>query len=176
MSEQQFADFEVPDLNLEEVTPWDGEQAPLVDPGEHQLTVIDISSEAGKKAPYFKFTFEVATEGPFKGMKVYNNYSLSKEAIGRLKQLALACGAPLQGFIASNYLGVTIEATIYHSESAGGVDANGVPREPKTFANVKNERAISAPATTKTADKPPVMNKPAAATTKPAGNNAARRA
>jgi hypothetical protein len=88
----------------------------------------------------------------------------------------VACKTELTRVVGSQFVGQTIRASIVHTEAAASIDANGNPREAKTFANVWNELPLEdAPAAeTKPAAKtPPVMNKPAAA--KPA-NGAPRRA
>jgi len=170
----EFADFEL-NINLTETNAWDGEQAPLVDPGEYQLQIVGFEHKPGNKAAMIEVKFEVQTEGQWKGAFVYNNYSLSDKAIGRLKQLAVACGAQLGKIVASEYLGAVIEATVYHSDGAVKVDANGATMPPRTFANVKNERAVQAAAPTKTASAPPVT-KTVPAGAKPANGAAPRRA
>jgi hypothetical protein len=178
MSDQEFADFEV-NMDLTATPAWDGEQAPLVEPGEYTLQIIGFEHKPGQKAAMIAVTFEVQDEGAWKGAKVYNNYSLSDKAIGRLKQLGVAVGAGLGKIIASEYMGAVIQATVYHSEGAARINEAGETLPSKTFANVKNERAVqtTAPATVKA---PPVTKGVATtlapATTKPTTNAAARRA
>lgn len=169
----EFADFEL-DVNLTETAAWDGEQAPLVDPGEYLLQIVGFEHKPGNKAPLIAVKYEVQTEGQWKGAFVYNNYSLSDKAIGRLKQLAVACGAQLGKIIASEYLGALIEATVYHSDGEAKIDANGQTLPARQFANVKNERAVQAQAPSKTVAAPPVSK--AATATKPANGAAPRRA
>lgn len=175
MSNQEFADFEI-DLNLTDTNAWDGEQAPLVDPGEYTLQIVGFESKAGQKAAMIAVTFEVQNEGQWKGAKVYNNYSLSDKAIGRLKQLGVAVGADLGKVVASHYMGATIEATVYHSEGAAKIDANGQALPARNFANVKNERAVAAAAPATTTKQPPVNKAATTTTTAPKPANGARRA
>lgn len=176
MSDLEQEDFVIEGVDLDGVDAWDGESAPLVPPGDYQLQIIKMESKSGAKGTYIKTTFEIVSDGDQKGNKVWNNYSLTKDAIGRLKQLAVAVGAPLQGFQASNYVGQTIEATVYHSEGTAKTDGDGNVMPARTFANIKNERAV-APVATSTTKAPPVTKGATApATTKPATNAAPRRA
>lgn len=187
MAQNEFTDFELDvDLSGDDVRAWGGEQRPLVPPGDYTLTITHLESTTAESSgnPMIAVTFDVADEGEHNGAKIYNNYSLSPKAIGRLKQLMIACGANLAKFVASELLGQTIRASVIHTESAGKVDSEGNTKGPRTFANVINEQPLEEqkPAETKTATKPPVTNKPGAtaatataATTK-AANGAARRA
>jgi len=176
MSEEQFTDFEV-DVNLEATEAWGGEQRPLLPQGDYLLTVTNMLQKTGKESggAYFAVTFDVA-EGEFVGQKVYNNYSLSDKAIGRLKSLMVACKTQLDKVIARQFVGQTIKATITHTEGSPQIDQNGNPKPIKIFANVVNELPLDdAPAEKPAAKTPAIMNKPAAA--KPVvGNGAARRA
>lgn len=130
-------DFEKP---LDDVKEWGGESGPLVAPGTYTLTVVEVSLESGDKGPYAAVKYEVQDDGEFKGSFVYNNYSFSGKALGRVKQLMLACGAQLDKFRANEIMGATIVADIVHNVGAPKIDENGTPMEPKTFANVANER------------------------------------
>lgn len=164
MSEQQqeFTDFEI-NVDLTEKKEWNGEQAPLVDPGDYSLKVMNITQEQGPKAPYLKVTFEVQDEGAFKGFTVWQNYSMSDKAIGRVKSLMLACRTRLDKIVASEFLGQTILGTVVHTEGEQRSDEQGNPLPIKIFCNVQNERALAEPepAPTKTAA-PPVKAKPVA--------------
>lgn len=177
MSEEQFTDFEV-DVNLEATEAWGGEQRPLVPAGDYLLTVTNMKQDTGKESggAYFAVTFAVA-DGEYAGTKVYNNYSLSDKAIGRLKSLMVACKTQLDKVIARQFVGQTIKATIVHVEGNPQIDQNGNPKPIKIFANVINELPLDdAPAEKPATKTPPVMNK---AATKPAAapaNGAARRA
>ncbi len=152
-------DFEKP---LDEVKEWGGESGPLVAPGTYTLLVVECSLETGDKAPYAAVKYEVQDEGEWKGAFVWNNYSFSGKALGRVKQLMLACGAQLDKFRAGEILGQTIVADIVHNTGAAKIDDQGNPMEPKVFANVTNERmpesATPEPAKTQTKAPPPAQN------------------
>lgn len=178
MSDQEFANFEI-DLgeDFEKVNAWGGEQRlPPAGTGYH-LTVEHIENTTiGNNTPTVAVTFVIADneDVSLNGMKVWNNYPLTQKALGRLKQFMIAGGGSLAKFNASEYLGVTIAADIIHTESPGGVDASGQTREPRTFANVCNERPLEAPAKTETsAPTPPVMKGGKAAATGAAAGAAA---
>lgn len=174
--EQEFADFE-DQVDLNETKAWDGETGPLVEPGDYTLQIIGFVKKPGNKAAMYAVTFEVQDEGEWKGAKVYNNYSLSDKAIGRLKQLALAVGASLGMVKASEYMGATIVGTVYHSEGQARIDENGATMPSRTFANVKNERPVQMQQPAVTTKQPPVTKTVTTQAAKPAGNAApARRA
>lgn len=138
---EQFTDFEL-QVDLESVDAWGGEQRPLIPPGEYNLTVVNVKKDtSSNNNEMVVVEFDVA-DGDYAGQKVWNNYSLSSKAIGRLKSLVIACGATLSPFRASELMGQTILATVVHSEGAAKVDQNGNALPSKTFANVTMERAI----------------------------------
>jgi hypothetical protein len=171
MAENQFADFSIElGEEFQNADAWGGEQRPLVPPGDYKLTVVAISQEDGNAAPYIAVTFEV-TEGESTGSRVYNNYSLSPKAIGRLKSLMIASGMGLERFVASELMGATIMGTVVHTEGAAKVDAQGNAQPPRTFANLINERAVEV---VKAETKAPPITK--ATTTKPANGTTTRRA
>src|SRR5690554_1480112 len=112
MSQQtEFADFEL-DVNLEGVDAWGGEGYPLAPPGDFSLRVVHLEQKtSSKQQPMIVVTFEIDDEGEHYGKKVWNNYSLLPQSLGRLKSLSVACGAQLGRFIASEHLGQVIRAT-----------------------------------------------------------------
>ena len=154
MSQAEFTDFEI-EQDFNEVKEWGGEFS-LVPPGDYTLLVTNLEQKPGDKAPYVAVTFEVQDEGDYKGQKVFNNYSFSDKAQGRVKQLMVACGAQLDKFRASQIHGATIRATVIHTEGAARTDENGNVLPSKTFANVINELPLddqpAAPV-----EKPPVQ-------------------
>jgi hypothetical protein len=118
-------------------------------------------------------TFEIQDDGDYKLSKVFNNYTLTAAAMGRIKQLMLAVGGSLDGKIrASEIMGATIRGTVIHTESGGGTDANGNPQAPRTFANLINELPLEEqkPVVQQKAVTPPV----ARGGQKPAANGARR--
>lgn len=181
---QEFTDFEI-DADFDGVQAMSGEFT-LLPPGEYVFIVKHLKQQPSKKGNQMVVaTFEVAqaievpnVENPdaLVGQKAWGNYSLLPQAIGRLKQLMMACGAPLDKFRASNLLEAQFRGTLVHTQGEGAVGPDGVPLPAKSFANVVNERALEEPPV-KEAAKPPIAKEaakaPAAA--KPT-NGAARRA
>lgn len=181
---EEFTDFEIA-LDLSETPAWDGASSPLVPPGEYQLRVIDFKQKAGKKAPMIAVTFEVVEAkalpegedpGQWIGAKVWQNYSLSDKAQGRIKALMVACNTELTRIVASQFLNQEILATVIHTESTGSTDEMGNERAPRTFANVQGERPVeTAPAATTKVETPPAMKGKAPAPTPAAKNSTSTR-
>lgn len=177
---EEFTDFEI-ELDLSEQEAWGGAYE-LAPPGYYDLTVVGFVQKNAKSSgnPMIAVTFEIAS-GEFQGRKVFNNYSLSPKALGRIKKLMLACRTELSRIIASQFMGQTIRGEVIHTTGEGSVDATGNALEPKTFANVINEEPIEEVevAPTPAKNKPPIVEaSQVASTVKPAATkgNATRRA
>lgn len=173
MSEQQFTNFEEIQIDVTETEAWNGESRPLVPAGDYNLTVVAMNQKTSESSgnSYIEVEFVVA-DGDQAGGKVWNNYSLSAKALGRIKSLMVACHTQLDKIVPSQFIGQTIRASIVHTEGDPRVDGNGNPLPTRTFANVINEQPLEVE--TKAATKaPPITNKPA---TKPANNAQPRRA
>lgn len=175
----EFNDFEI-DMDLTEVPTWDGDQQPLVPIGDYELVIKNVENKPAKSSgnPMIAVTFEVASvfdapgiEDPstLVGMKVWNNYSLSEKAQGRIKALMVAAGATLSKFRASELLEAHIRASVIHTEGGGTVGADGQAKPGRTFANVVKEAPLEAAAAV-SAPTPPAAkaNAKAAATKAPA--------
>lgn len=174
--QQEFSDFEI-NVNTTEVQEWGGEQRPLVPIGDYVATIVMVGNKPiGQNTPAVNITFEIneGGDGTQVGGKLFNNYPLTEAALGRMKNLQLACGASLDAIRASELMGAKIRLTVIHTESAGTPDANGNPRPARTFANVCNEAPYEEkPATKAAAAKPPITQ--AAPPAKPAATNGAAR-
>lgn len=186
----EYVDFEIEGLGLEsdDVRAFGGGGFQLAPEGDWMLTVIDLEKKpSSKNQPMLKVTFEIADEGPNKGVRVYNNYSLQPQALGRLKQFSIACGAQLDKFVSAQHIGQTIRGTVVHVEGQPRVGTQGEALPAGVFANVTNEQPLEdetvaqeetpPPAQTK----PPVMRNqqqtpPPAKNTKPTTNGQPRRA
>lgn len=173
MSEnQEFVDFEIDvEGGLEDVNAWGGEFR-LVPPGEWTLDIthIEQTNSKEKKTPMIKVTFEVADEGEYNGAKLFGNYALTDKAMGRIKQLMVACGARLDKIRASELINQRIRAEVVHTESEGPPDADGNPGKTRTFANVQNEMPLDGEVETQPEPEPAPPPKAAA---KPAAKPAA---
>lgn len=186
-NDQEFVDFEVEGLDIEGAKEFGGGGFYLVPPGNYLFEVTNVVQENSKKsnAPMV-VVYATITDGQENdeaaketGQTVRNNYSLSPKAIGRLKQLMIACGAPLDKFRAGAIFGAKFRADVIHSAGEADVGPDGQPREATTFANLANEKPLGGEAQVEAAPPPPVMkSKPAApAAAKPTGNSTqARRA
>lgn len=176
MSNEQaeFADFEV-EQDFNDVKPMEGGEFPLVPPGEYLFDVENVGQKmSSNNNNMVVVTFTVA-EGEFAGSKVWGNYVLVPQSLGRLKQLMVACNANLDKFRAAEIMGARIRGTIIHSQGDAKVGPDGNPLPVKTFANISNEQPLEAPkaepakaAAKSTAPTPPVSKgnnvKPAPAT------------
>ena len=159
--QKEFVDFNI-DYDYEGTKEFGGGGFPLLPVGEgyiFDVEHLEQTTNSNNKA-CIAVTFVVASEQDtpelqaFAGQKAFNNYYLSEKAIGRLKQLQIACGCPGQ-FVASSVLGARLRADITHSESSGEPGPDGKPRESRTFANVCNERPLDESAAVAEAPPPP---------------------
>lgn len=174
----EFQDFEVA-VDMQDVDPWDGSSYKLPPPGDYMLVVVGLERKNSQSSqqPMIAVTFEIIDEGEAKGLKVFQNYSLSEKARGRLKQFSLACGAQLDKFVANQHYGVTIRGTVIHTEGAPTIGPDGTPRPARTFANVCNEMPLEGEEeAVEEAPPPPVTKATKPASNKATTNGAARRA
>lgn len=181
MADTEFSDFVI-ETDLSNVTPWDGTPRPLQPVGDYVLQVVNVEHKAavgsGAATIAVKFTVVEGPEGSDVGAAVYNNYSLSDAAKGRLAALVVACGGNLSQIRGGDLMNQTIRASIIHNEGKAKPDADGNPLPPKVFANVINELPFEeAPAAKAPAAKPPVQRQTAAApATAPGTANGAAKA
>jgi hypothetical protein len=143
MSEAVGADFEI-NVDLNGVQEWDGESAPLIDPGVYVLQIVDAELGSSKTAnqPVMKMQFEVMNEGAWLGTKFRRSYSLQPKALGRFKQLVVACGAPLTGAKKEHFVGAYIQAEIVHRLGQPQVQADGSMGEAKMQMDVIKEQPL----------------------------------
>lgn len=165
MSENEFADFEV-EQDFNDIKPMEGGEFPLVPPGEYLFDVEHVTQKpSSNNNPMVVVTFVVA-EGEFAGSKIWGNYVLVPQSLGRLKQLMVACNANLDKFRAAEIMGARIRGTVIHSQGDARVGTDGNPIPVKTFANISNEQPLEAPAAktepAKTASKPTTPTPPVA--------------
>lgn len=144
----EFVDFEV-EADFENAKEFGGGFS-LVPPGKYIVEVDNVQQKTAKSSnnPMVTVTFKVS-EGQEDdeaakqtGRLIFNNYSLSEKAIGRLKNLMMACGAPLDKFRASAIMGAKIRAEVIHSQGKDDVGPDGKAREGGTFANIVNEKPL----------------------------------
>ena len=181
MAEQQeFVDFEF-EADFENIKEFGGGAFPLLPLGSYIFEVEHVEQKpSSKNTPMVVVTSKVA-EGQdndeaakYTGQKAWGNYPLTEKAMGRIKNLMMACGAPLDKFRASALLGAKYRADIVHNQGDATPGPDGQPREARTFANIANERPLE---TVEAAPSPPPpVAKKGAAATKPAAASATRRA
>lgn len=178
---QEFADFEV-DVDLTDTPIMTGEFS-LCPAGEYDFDVVEvIQKPSSKNNQMIVITAQVVEGQENAGQRVWANYVLVPQSLGRLKALMVACGAPLDKFRASNIMGARFHGTVVHTLGEAQIGADGVPKEPRTFANLQNEVPIAEaePVAKAPAATPPIARpgaKAAAPATKPAnGAGAPRRA
>lgn len=164
-------DFEI-QADLTDVKEFGGEGgfAPALPPGEFVFDLVEMTEETSKKQnKMLVVTFKVA-EGEYAGVDIKGYYTLTPKAMGRIKKLALACGASLNKIAKAEYVGARIFATVIHQpgqqqlnpDGTPKSDANGVPYEPSMFAKVCNERPLEEPEPAPAPTPPPVTKAKAA--------------
>lgn len=172
MSEQEFVDFEI-EANFEEIKEFGGGGFYLVPPGNYLFQVADIKQENAKSSgqPMVVVYAEII-EGQDDdeaakqvGQHVRNNYTLSPKAIGRLKQLMIACGANMDKFRAGEIMGAKFRADVVHSTGEAQAGPDGNMKEAATFANLANEKPLVAASAADKAPAPPVQKAKTATTT-----------
>lgn len=137
----EAADFEL-QLDLSEVDAWGGETGPRVPPGIYDLEITSAEqSQSTKQQPVIKVEFTVLNEGESNGLTILKSYSLQQKALGRIKNLLMACGARLDGIRSSELLGRQIVAEVVHVQGDAQPMPDGSVKEGKMFTDVMNERA-----------------------------------
>jgi hypothetical protein len=179
-NQQEFVDFEI-EGDFEGVKEFDGGNFPLLPPREFIFEVTNVTQKTSSNNNNMVVVESTVAEGQdddeaaaFTGQKAWTNYVLTDKALGRLKNLMLACKAPMDKFRASAILGAKYRGTITHSQSDGSPGPDGKPREARTFANVSKERPLDGGAEQKqeaAPPPPPPVTQGKAAATKPAGNS-----
>lgn len=159
----EFVDFEI-EHDFTDDKEFGGGGFPLVPPGHYILEIEYVGQKEAKnenKTPMVAVTF-VISEGQeteeaakFTGQKLFGNYALTEKAMGRLKQLMMACGATLGKFKASELMGAKIRAEVVHTETEASAGQDGKVREGRTFANVVNEKPLDEGAAQQEAAPPP---------------------
>jgi len=159
----QFVDSEV-QIDLTNVQEFGGGGGPQLAPGEYVFDIVGAKEDTSKSNnAVWKVEFVVA-EGENAGKKLINSYSLQSQALGRVKMLALAIGAPLTVMRTSDYVGARLRATVLHEPGQAQVGADGTPMEPRIFANIANERPLETQQDAAPPPPPPVTRGRAAGT------------
>lgn len=169
------------DLSSDELRAFGGGGGPILPVGTYTFDISAVEQTTSKKnQPVAKVTFKVVDEGEHFGVELSKSYSLQTQALGRIKNLMIACNARLDKIRLGELLGARIIAEVIHTEGQGVVDAQGNVQPGRMLCDVVKEQAIAV-------EEPPPPPPPAAkntakaaATTPPAakgnGTTAARRA
>jgi hypothetical protein len=166
-------------LEGEDVRAWGGNAGPKLPVGTYTMDIVKAEQGVGKKSqqPTAEITFRVADEGEFNGVELTKKYSLQPKALGRIKNLMIACGARLDKIRLGELMGSRLLVDINHVEGQGQPDAQGNVQPGGIFCDVCNETAIAPPEPV--APPPPAAKAPPAKAAAPAKTNgapAARRA
>jgi hypothetical protein len=180
--QQEFVDFEI-EADFENIKEFGGRGFPLLPVNDYIFEVEHVEQKpSSKNTPMVVVTSKVA-EGQeddeaakYTGQKVWANYPLTDKAMGRLKNIMIACGAPLDKFRASALMGAKYRASIVHNQGDATPGPDGQPREARMFANLCNERPLETIEAAAPPPPPPATKKATATTTKPAAAPATRRA
>ncbi len=181
---QEFVDFEV-EADFANVQEFGGGGFKQLPEGEYIFEVSFVEQESSSNNNQMVVVYSKVAEGQETeeaaaqtGQEARTNYVLLPQSIGRLKNLMIACGAPLDDkFRASAVMGARYRGTIVHSEGKSEAGPDGQPKPARMYANITNERALdSTVAATPPPPPPPVTKagstKVAPAAVKPAGNSA----
>lgn len=161
---KEFADFTI-EQDFSDIKPMEGGEFPLVPPGEYIVDVTEMEQKpSSTNNPMLVVTFTVAEAESqltdeaqaFAGQKLWGNYSLLQQSLGRLKQLMVACRANLTQFRASEIMGSRLKVTVIHRQGEPKPDINGNLQAAKTFANVSNEQPLDDEPAQQAAPTPPV--------------------
>lgn len=156
----QYVDSEV-QIDMTDVREFGGGGGPQLDPGEYVFDIVTAGPDTSKTGnPVWKVSFIVA-EGDHQGKKMTNSYSLQSQALGRLKNLALAIGAPLNVARSSDYVGARLRATVIHEQGQPQIGPDGTPMEARIYTKIANERALEQQEAAPPPPPPVTRNKPA---------------
>ncbi len=169
------------DLSGDDVKAFGGGGGPILPIGMYTFDIASADQGTSKKnQPVAKVTFKVADEGEHFGVELTKSYSLQTQALGRIKNLMIACGARLDKIRLGELVGARIIAEIVHTEGQGQVDAQGNVVPGRMLCDIVKEQAIEQQEAPPPPPPPAAKNTakttaPAAATNKN-GSTAARRA
>ena len=143
---EAVTEFEEINIDVTDVDAWDGESGAKVPPGTYVLLIAGAKKDTSKSSggPVVVIDFEVAQEGPYLGVKFKRSYSLQQSALGRWKQLVVACRAPLSGTTTQHLIGAYIVADIIHkpSNKTQAPNPDGSVPAPKMMMDVLNEQPV----------------------------------
>jgi hypothetical protein len=141
----------IPETNLNETNPWDGEQT-ILPPGEYAFRVEDCTIKPPKtadKQPQLEFDLIViggADTDQYNDSSKKHWLSLAPKAAGRVRNMLDACGVPIEadgGFDSDGFKGTEFIAEIYE-ESYDKPNLQTGETTPVVTSRLRKERPISA--------------------------------
>jgi hypothetical protein len=140
---ETFVDLPEIEIDLTNVAAWDGQQGPKLPVGAYTMDIVSAVQASSKaQQPVLEVTFRVADEGPQNGVELMKKYSLQQQALGRMAQLMVACGARLDKIRPAELVGARIIVEITHVVGQGKVDTQGGVQPGDLFCEISKERAI----------------------------------
>lgn len=140
---------EVFGVDVQKVQEWGGDGGPLLDPGQYVFEIKGAKkgNSSSTNRPVVKVQFEVVSDGPFLGAKKTKSYSLVPAALGRWKNLLLACRAPIDGTASTGHLiGQYITADVVHTTRTDAQPSmSGDAAEAKMNDDIVNEMPFDPP-------------------------------
>ena len=140
---------EVFGVDVQTIQEWGGEGGPLLDPGQYVFEIKGAKkgTSTSTNRPVVKVQFEVVSDGPFLGAKKTKSYSLVDKALGRWKQLLMACRAPIDGTASTGHLvGQYITADVVHTTRTDAAPSmSGAVSEVKMNDDIVNEAPFDPP-------------------------------
>lgn len=140
---------EVFGVDVQKVQEWGGDGGPLLDPGQYVFEIKGAKkgNSSSTNRPVVKVQFEVVSDGPFLGAKKTKSYSLVDKALGRWKQLLMACRAPIDGTASTGHLvGQYITADVVHTTRTDAAPSmSGAVSEVKMNDDIVNEAPFDPP-------------------------------
>jgi hypothetical protein len=159
----EFVSFEL-DFDLTDVQAFGGGSGPQLPPGDYVFLITHVEQGTSKSSsqPTLKLDFQVDDEGsPMHGTKIKRSYSLQPQALGRIKQLMIAIGAPLDKIRADAFVGGRFIAEVSIKTMPGLVKPDGSVSAPKDMMDIGNERALEGAPVEEAPPPPPVTKKAA---------------
>jgi len=141
----------IPETNLNDITPWDGEQT-ILPPDDYAFRVEDCTIKPPKttdKQPQLEFDLVViggASTDQYNGSSKKHWLSLASKAAGRVRNMLDACGVPVEadgGFDSDGFKGTEFIAEIYE-ESYDKPNLQTGETTPVVTSRLRKERPISA--------------------------------
>lgn len=144
-----MARVQVPGVNLNEVTPWDGE-ANMLPPGEYLFEVAEcILGNTKNNNPQLEFDLTVvagADSEAYNGSKKKHWVVMTDKAAGRVRNILDACGVQMEAdgsFDSDHFVGTQFIAEVYEDSYSKPDLSTGASVE-KITNKIRKERPVTA--------------------------------